>query len=133
MNIDIRTIRIKFNFFILENFISICAINLILFIAPGSVGPFSLLSRKNNLVKYFFDEIAFKSFDYFAFPLQSSSKTIVLHKKDFTSIFEASSSCQHKINLIKTYEKVTEEHFLKVSINLSKSISDFPEMEVFIP
>ena len=90
--------------------------NLISFIAPGSVGPFSLLSSNDNLVKYFFDEIAFNSFDYFAFPLHSSSKTIVLHKKDFIRIFEASSCCLNKINRIKTYEIGTDEHSLKVAI-----------------
>ena len=74
------------------------------FTAPGSIGPFGLLSDKEHVVKYFVDQNTFSKFDYFAFPFVSSSKTIVVHKEDFVNFFQSSSSYIHKIRLVKFNE-----------------------------
>ena len=76
-----------------------------MFLAPGSIGPLSLLSDKDRVVKYFLDETTFDRFDYFAFPLKNScTKTIVIHKKDLVNLVKSSALCRHKINLTKFTE-----------------------------
>ena len=71
----------------------------------GSVGPFGLLSNNSSMVKYFFDEKTFEKYNYFAFPANSSSCTIVIHKEDFvTLIKETPSICNNKINF-KNFEQ----------------------------
>ena len=75
-----------------------------MFLAPGSIGPFSLLSDKDLVVKYFLNETTLDRFDYFAFPLNSCTKTIVIHKEDLVDLAKSSALCRHKINLTKFTE-----------------------------
>ena len=60
------------------------------------------------MVKYFFDEDTFQRFKYFAFPLNSSSHTIVVEKEDFVNFFEKPSYYRHKINMLKSEDQATE-------------------------
>ena len=85
-----------------------------MFLAPGSIGPFSLLSDKDLVVKYFFDETIFDRFDYFAFPLNSCTKTIVIHKEDLLNFIESSVLYRHIINLTKFTEVTKEMNCMKV-------------------
>ena len=75
------------------------------YLGHGAVGPFGLLCNNGSTVKYFFDENTFEKFNYFAFPANSSSCTVVMHKEDFvTLIKEATTIHDNMINFIN-FEK----------------------------
>ena len=69
-------------------------------------------------MKYFLDKTTFDRFDYYAFPLNSCTKTIVIHKEDLVNFVGSSALYGHKIYITKLTE-VTKE--MKCVKDISKA------------